>query len=133
MLAFRLLRAARTHTPTGRTTPEQTHAANVPFRYNTDSSTTMKFLALIADLRRPVQIFDHHIHQEEKRTGVFDVSKIAYPILAANLRARRDNLLATITMLKTQLAESWPKWIWLASECPIASSTEWTRRILRAP
>ena len=38
-------------------------------------------------------------------TGIFDTST-AYPILARNLRTRRDNLLATITMLDSRLVEA---------------------------
>jgi hypothetical protein len=36
---------------------------------------------------------------------VSPISNTAYPILARYLRTRRDNLLATITMLESQLAE----------------------------
>jgi hypothetical protein len=38
----------------------------------------------------------------EKRTGISNVSNTAYPILARNLRTRRDNLLATITTLEIE-------------------------------
>jgi hypothetical protein len=69
------------------------------------SGATMKLHALIADLRWRVQLLASDIHEEEKRTGIFDVSNVAYPILARNLRARRNNLLATITVLEKQLAE----------------------------
>jgi hypothetical protein len=68
--------------------------------------TTMKLQALIADLVRRVQLLDADIHEEEKRTGIFKVSDAAYPTLARNLRARRNNLLATITMLQRQLVEA---------------------------
>jgi hypothetical protein len=70
------------------------------------SRTTMKLQALIADLRWRVQLLASDIQEEEKHTGIFDVSNIAYPILARNLRARRDNLLVTITVLESQLAET---------------------------
>ena len=58
--------------------------------------TAMKLQALIADLRWRVQLLDCDIKDEEKRTDISDVSNTAYPILARNLRTRRDNLLATL-------------------------------------
>ena len=68
--------------------------------------TARKLQALIADLRWRVQLLDCDIKDEEKRTGIFKVSDAAYPTLARNLRARRNNLLATITMLQRQLVEA---------------------------
>ena len=67
--------------------------------------TAMKLHALISDLRWRVQLLDSDIQDEEKRTGMSNVSNTAYPILARNLRTRRGNLLATITVLESQLAE----------------------------
>jgi hypothetical protein len=49
----------------------------------------MKLQALIGDLRWRVQLLDADIQDEEKRTGIFDISNNAYPILARNLRTRR--------------------------------------------
>jgi hypothetical protein len=66
----------------------------------------MKLHALISDLRWRVQLLDSDIQDEEKRAGISNVSNTAYPILARNLRTRRGNLLATITMLESQLAET---------------------------
>jgi hypothetical protein len=66
--------------------------------------TTLKLRALIADLNRQVQLLESDIQDEQKRTGIFDVANIAYPTLARNLRARRDNLLVTIRLLEGQLA-----------------------------
>jgi hypothetical protein len=40
------------------------------------------------------------IELEEARTGVRDLKNPAYSTLARNLRARRDNLVATIAMLE---------------------------------
>jgi hypothetical protein len=68
--------------------------------------TAMKLQALIGDLRWRVQLLDRDIQDEEKRTGISDPSNSAYPILARNLRTRRGNLLATITMLESRLAET---------------------------
>jgi hypothetical protein len=69
-----------------------------------DPRTTMKLRALIADLARQVQLLSSDIQDEEKRTGLFDVSDVAYPTLARNLRARRDNLQVTVALLEGQLA-----------------------------
>ena len=68
--------------------------------------TARKLQALIADLRWRVQLLGSDIQEEEKRTGISNVSDSAYPILARNLRTRRDNLLATITMLESRLADT---------------------------
>ena len=88
---------ARTQRPfSGRTKPEQTHAANVPLRDATEPSPHHD------ETSGRVQLLDAHIQDEEKRTGISNVSNTAYPILARNLRTRRDNLLATITMLDSQ-------------------------------
>ncbi|MBV8700925.1 hypothetical protein [Bradyrhizobium sp.] len=65
--------------------------------------TTMKLQALIADLRWQVHLLESDIQDEQKRTGIFDVTSVAYPTLARNLRARRDNLLVTIALLEGQL------------------------------
>ena len=64
--------------------------------------TTMKLRTLINDLRWRIRLLDADIPDEEKRTGISNVSDTAYPILARNLRTRRGNLLATITMLESQ-------------------------------
>jgi hypothetical protein len=78
-------------------------------RYETqpdDISATVKLRALVADLHSRVQVFDADIHDEEQRTNIFDVTSVAYPTLARNLRTRRDNLLMTIRMLESHLAET---------------------------
>jgi hypothetical protein len=71
-----------------------------------DLRATMKLRALVADLHLRIQVLDTDIHSEEQRTSVFDVVNVAYPILARTLRARRDNLLATIKVLESRLAET---------------------------
>jgi len=65
---------------------------------------TVKLRALVADLHLRVQVLDTDIHDEEQRTSMFDVTSVAYPVLARNLRIRRDNLMATIRMLESHLA-----------------------------
>ena len=56
--------------------------------------------ALIADLWWRVRLLNTDILEEEARAGVFDVQQPTYPLLAANLRARRDNLVSTIGVLE---------------------------------
>lgn len=56
--------------------------------------------ALIADLWWRVRLLNTDILEEEARAGVFDAQQPTYPLLAANLRARRDNLVATIGVLE---------------------------------
>jgi len=61
---------------------------------------------LIADLWWRVRLLNTDILEEEARTGVFDAQQPTYPVLAANLRARRDNLVATIGMLEQRLGST---------------------------
>ncbi|HJY88899.1 MAG TPA: hypothetical protein VJ255_01415 [Candidatus Acidoferrum sp.] len=68
--------------------------------------TAMKLQALTADLCWRVQLLESDIQDEEKRTGISNLSNSAYPIFARNLRTRRDNLLATIKMLQSRLAKT---------------------------
>jgi hypothetical protein len=55
---------------------------------------------LIADLWWRVRLLNTDILEEEAKAGVFDAQQPSYPLLAANLRARRDNLVATIGILE---------------------------------
>jgi len=71
-----------------------------------DLRATIKLRALLSDLQLRVQIMDTDIHDEEQRTGVVDAANVAYPTLARNLRTRRDNLVATIKVLESHLAET---------------------------
>jgi hypothetical protein len=71
-----------------------------------DLRATMKLRALVADLHLRIQVLGTDIHDEEQRANIFDVANVAYPILARNLRVRRDNLLATIKVLESHLAET---------------------------
>ncbi len=73
---------------------------------------------LISDLSRRVQLLDADIQEEERRAYVFDPAQPDYPILALTLRARRDNLLASITTLETRLKTSDRLGSWDQSECP---------------
>ena len=55
---------------------------------------------LIADLWWRVRLLNTDILEEEAKAGVFDAQQPTYPPLAASLRVRRDNLVATIGMLE---------------------------------
>jgi hypothetical protein len=55
---------------------------------------------LISDLRRLVQMLEDDIRIEEERTGIFDPMNPDYSVAARHLRARRDNLTATISRLE---------------------------------
>jgi len=50
----------------------------------------------IGNLRRLVLLLDHNIIYEEELTGIFDLADSKYSVTARQLRARRDNLAATI-------------------------------------
>lgn len=55
---------------------------------------------LIADLWWRVRLINTDILEVEAKAGVFDAEQPDYPLLAANLRARRDNLVSTINVLE---------------------------------
>jgi hypothetical protein len=84
--------------------PEQSRSMHPTSHFKTrlnDLRATMKLRALVANLHLQVSFLDRDIHDEEQRTGVFDVANVSYPILARalSLRARRrDNVLATIPL-----------------------------------
>lgn len=75
---------------------------------NLDRSETLRRIAtnqlriatLVNDLTRSASILTADIEQEEAHTGVRDLRNSEYPVLARNLRARRDNLLATVASLE---------------------------------
>jgi hypothetical protein len=54
---------------------------------------------LIANLSRTIKLLTVDIEHEEICAGVRDVTDQAYPALARSLRARRNNLAATIATL----------------------------------
>ena len=58
---------------------------------------------LVAHLQRRIDMMEPDLAHEEERTRVQDVAHPTYSILARNLRGRRDNLLATIAILKRRL------------------------------
>ncbi|MDA9507959.1 hypothetical protein XI09_25640 [Bradyrhizobium sp. CCBAU 11386] len=64
------------------------------------STGELRLSALIADLWWRVQLMNSDILEEEAKAGVFDRQHPSYPLLAATLRARRDNLVSTINALE---------------------------------
>ncbi|MCK1710002.1 MULTISPECIES: hypothetical protein [unclassified Bradyrhizobium] len=68
--------------------------------------------ALISDLRWRTQLLDADIRDEERKAGISDPNNLAYPLLAQNLRARRDNLQVSIAILESRLSSrptGWPR------------------------
>jgi hypothetical protein len=57
----------------------------------------------IGDLYRIVRLLDADIAAEEERAGVVDLTRPEYPIVARELRARRDNILQSIGELRQRL------------------------------
>lgn len=62
--------------------------------------------AMIADFAQIAEDLDQQIQIEEERAGVKDASHFSYPTFAKAAKQRRDNLLQSITALKTKLAEA---------------------------
>jgi hypothetical protein len=63
----------------------------------------MQTRTLIADISRVVEILNVDIASEEQSAGVADLARSDYPVFARALRARRDNLLETISALQQRL------------------------------
>jgi hypothetical protein len=59
--------------------------------------------AMICDLRKVVQMLDSAIRGQQESSWIKDPSRIAFPLAARSLVTRRDNLKATIAMLRDQL------------------------------
>ncbi|MCK1743489.1 hypothetical protein IVA80_22230 [Bradyrhizobium sp. 139] len=60
----------------------------------------LQLSALIADLWWRVDLLNSDILEEEAKAGLIDVRQPTYPLLALNLRARRDKLVSTIRILE---------------------------------
>ena len=63
---------------------------------------------LIANLNQSVDILNVDIETEVARAKVTGISDPGYPIIARQLRARRDNLQMTITALQEHLQKEGP-------------------------
>ena len=68
----------------------------------------LQIATLIGDLWRSVEVLTADIEHEEMHSGVRNVANPNYPVLARSLRARRDNIGATIASLEV-LTRSAPK------------------------
>src|SRR5688500_11582334 len=62
--------------------------------------------AMIVDFMRKYDELDAAVGMEEARTGVTDPNHYNYSLAAKASRARRDNLLKSISELKDQLADA---------------------------
>ena len=62
--------------------------------------------ALITDLCRLVDVLNVDIDFREQEAGVTDLTQPEYPALARTMRARRDNLLETISALRQRAGRS---------------------------
>ena len=62
--------------------------------------------ALITDLCRLVDVLNVDIDFREQEAGVTDLARPEYPALARTMRARRDNLLETISALRQRAGRS---------------------------
>ena len=60
----------------------------------------LQIATLIGNLSRSAELLTVDIEHEETQAGVRDLSDPTYPVLAQSLRARRDNIRATIAMLE---------------------------------
>lgn len=55
---------------------------------------------LVSDLRCLVRLIECNIDAEEEHTGIFDLANSNYSLTARQLRAKCDNLAATISKLQ---------------------------------
>ena len=66
----------------------------------------LRIATLIGDLSRSGAILTADIEHEENRSGTRDLADPNYPMLARNLRARKDNIEATIASLEALIRET---------------------------
>ena len=62
--------------------------------------------SMIQDFTRKYDELDQQVKLEESRNGVTDPAHFNYSLSAKSARARRDNLMRSITELKDQLTEA---------------------------
>ena len=72
------------------------------------ATNKLQIATLIGDLWRSVEVLTADIEHEEMCSGVHNVADPNYPVLARSLRARRENIGATIASLEV-LTRSAPK------------------------
>ena len=80
------------------------------YRSGTKTIPPQQLVTLVITLSNRVQLLDHDIEAEEKRTACKDRRDATYSILARALIARRDNLTATIAALRDRLVSLEPEW-----------------------
>ena len=68
---------------------------------NSPALHRQQIATLIGNLSRSVEILTADIEHEEARVNVRDPSDPTYSVLARSLRARRDNIMATVAMLES--------------------------------
>jgi hypothetical protein len=66
----------------------------------TTAITGLQIATFIGSLSRSVELLTADIEHEEARAGVRELADPTYPVLARSLRARRENIGATIAMLE---------------------------------
>lgn len=76
------------------------------FKRSDHSRLRTQVRTLIADLQRIVDILDAEIEFEERQAAVTDLARPGYPVVARELRARRDNPSGTISGLRPPLKKS---------------------------
>jgi hypothetical protein len=70
----------------------------------TDAREAATIGAMIADMRRVVEVLDSSVSAEEERSRFRDRTDSRYPILAKQFAERRDNLKVTIATLEARLS-----------------------------
>jgi hypothetical protein len=70
----------------------------------------LQIVTLVGSLSHSVDFLTTNIECEEARAGVRDLADPAYPMLARSLRARRDNIRATIASLQALVHED-HRWV----------------------
>jgi len=68
------------------------------------SNDVARLRGLIDSLRTNLETMTADIEAEERQSQICDVENVGYSTLARSLRARRDNLEATINSLREALA-----------------------------
>ena len=66
----------------------------------TAAANRLQIATLIESLLRSVELLTIDIEHEETRAGVRNLSDATYPVLARSLRARKDNIRATMASLE---------------------------------
>lgn len=73
------------------------------FQVDDKRRQVMQIEAMMADFTRMVQDLENQVQDEQKRTGIDDVSHFAYSTFAKAAIQRRENLMTSIDDLKHQL------------------------------